>query len=278
MTGTPLKFVKAPPARIPPSGCTASAATKASAPVPKLMLKSTAPPGCNRTIRFSGRPLNVVNAPPTSTRPSGCRASASTNSLGPIPGLKLASSEPSRFSRIKFVCATPLVATNAPPTRILPSVCRSRAYTDPLAIRLPPPNVGSTVPSPFKRPIRLTRRPAMVANSPPMTTFPSGCNTRARTPPLGPVPVVKVGSSVPSAFSRATKLRLVWLTTVNKPPSTTRPSFCTATAVTRLSAFATKLESSTPPASTRARLVRPAPATEVNKPPNTTLPALVVPG
>ncbi|GDY18899.1 hypothetical protein LBMAG56_02440 [Verrucomicrobiota bacterium] len=62
-------------------------------------------------------------------------------------------------------------------------------------------------------------------------------------------------------------------TTVNCPPSTTRPSFCTAAAFTRLFTFATKFVSSVPFALSRATFVRATPPTVLNKPPNTTRPS-----
>ena len=173
-----------------------------------------------------------------------------------------------------MVSVTPLVAANAPATRMRPSGCNRSANTEPEASTLPPRKVPSTEPSPFNRASRWLGMPATAVKSPPMIVRPSGCNTRARTPPFGPVPVAKVVSSVPSKFSRATKLRFVPLTTVNRPPSTTRPLFCTATALTRLSTLATKFVSGVPSELTRARLVRPTPPTVSNSPPNTTLPAL----
>ena len=145
-------------------------------------------------------------------------------------------------------------------------------YTAPLVIQPPPRKVLSNEPSRFSRASRRLAIPSTVVNSPPMIARPSGCNTSARTAPFGPRPREKPVSSEPSAFRRAMKFRLVPFTRVNRPPSTTRPSFCTATAFTRLSTCATKFVSGVPSVFTRATLVRATPPTEVKRPPKTALP------
>ena len=74
--------------------------------------------------------------------PSGWRASASTQLLGPAIGLNAASSEPSAFSRVTRLRVAPLTAKKLPPIIILPSGWRAIASTPLLAPR-PAPDAES---------------------------------------------------------------------------------------------------------------------------------------
>jgi hypothetical protein len=134
----------------------------------------------------------------------------------------------------------------------------------------------SSVPSAFTRAMRL-RVVALaapfgwsVAKLPTSRIFPSACTAmQARLPlTLGSKPV----SSVPSAFTRAMRLRVVGLaapfgwSVVSKPPNRILPSVCTATAFTPESALGSKPISSVPSALSRAILLRATPSTDVNLP------------
>ena len=98
------------------------------------------------------------------------------------------------------------------------------------------------------------------------------------TGPSAPEPGLKVASSEPSVFSRATKLRFVPLTTVKRPPINTLPSGWICTAKTALSGPVPTLKdvSKVPSAFNRARFVRTAEPTKSKAPPMITLPTLVV--
>ena len=54
------------------------------------------------------------------TRPSGCTTSAPTESLAPVPVLKVKSAEPSRFNRATRLALAPFSTLKLPPTTVLP--------------------------------------------------------------------------------------------------------------------------------------------------------------
>ena len=135
-------------------------------------------------------------------------------------------------------------------------------------------NVLSTEPSGFNRARWRLVTPLTIWKSPPMITLKSFCTATARTGPSGPAPGSKVVSSEPSKLSRAMKLRFVPLARVNRPPSTTRPLFCTTTELTKLFTPRPTLKfvSAEPSWLSRAMFVRPKLPTVVKRPPMTTLP------
>ena len=84
---------------------------------------------------------------------------------------------------------------------------------------------------------------------------------------------LKPVSSVPSAFTRAIKLRVTPPTVVNEPPSKIFPSDCTAIDETVLFVFGLKPVSSVPSAFRRAMPMRVTPPTVVNCPPSKIFPS-----
>ena len=122
--------------------------------------------------------------------------------------------------------AVPFISVNNPPTSTRPSACNASAYTGLFA----PTNVSNEVssePSAFKRAMKLRLVPLTRVNKPPITTRPSGCTTSEPTvslaPPLVPLPVLKVKSTDPSRFNRATRLAFAPLSTLKFPPTTALP-------------------------------------------------------
>ena len=121
----------------------------------------------------------------------------------------------------------------APPISTLPSACTAKLNTPPG----PPLALGSKPmsrePSAWSRAMRL-RVVAVAAplgwrvvKVPPSSTLPSGCTAMLKTLLLALG--LKSMSSVPSALSRAMRLRSTPSTVVKEPPSSTLPSGCKAT-------------------------------------------------
>ena len=154
-----------------------------------------------------------VKWPPTRIFPSGCTASANTESFA--PGLKVVSSEPSALSRpmrLRGVVPVPPPPSvvKSPPTRILPSGCTASGKTVSFAPGL---KSASSEPSALSRPMRLrgvvpVPPPPSIVKSPPTRILPSGCSADARTT-LSFAPGLKLVSSEPSALSRPSWLRAV---------------------------------------------------------------------
>jgi hypothetical protein len=85
----PLTVANNPPITMRPLGCTASARTLLSGPVPTLKVLSNVPSAFKRAMYGAGDPLYCVKAPPINTLPSGKAFTACTVPLAPAPsGLK----------------------------------------------------------------------------------------------------------------------------------------------------------------------------------------------
>ena len=180
---------------------------------------------------------------------------------------------------------------NGPPSSTLPSACKARLETVLFALGSKP---VSSVPSALSRAMRV-RVVAVAAplgwrvvKPPPISTLPSACTIILETPPfaLGSKPM----SSVPSALSRAMRLRVVAVAAplgwrvVKLPPISTLPSACTAKPTTAVvttpllltgppPARGSKPMSSVPSALSRAILLRGTPSTEVKMPEMMVLPS-----
>ena len=89
----------------------------------------------------------------------------------------------------------------------------------------------STVPSALRRATKFRAVPFRVVKSPPTKTLPSDCNAKASTVLFAPMDVSKPVSSEPLTLSLASRPRLVPLKLVKKPPTITRPSGWTKTAL-----------------------------------------------
>ena len=124
-------------------------------------------------MRLCGLLLMVVKEPPSRTLPSGCSARPKTAPFAPVPGSKVASSEPLTFRRAIDFRAVLLMVLNMPPSRILPSACNARARTIASA-PVPGSKVVSSEPLVSSRAIRLRPVPLIVVNWPPSSTLPSG--------------------------------------------------------------------------------------------------------
>ena len=122
---------------------------------------------------------------------------------------------------------------------------------------MPGLNVRSTEPSVFSRTIPARATPLNTLKFPVTMILPSSCTPSDTTGWSGPVPGLKVPSSVPSAFTRAMRLRAVPLRFWNRPPSRIFPSTCNASASTPPSKpvprAAVKAASSEPSSLRRAR-------------------------
>ena len=173
------------------------------------------------------------------------KARVRTVALAPAPTLKLASRVPSGLRRANRLALAPLTLVKSPPITSFPSACTSNACTVALAPTKPKRKVGSRVPSAFRR---TTFCRADTVKLPARSTLPSACTATARTgPPTAGG--VKVRSSVPSAFSRATRLRTVPLTVVKLPPMTTLPTLAEKSGLA-LASRATALTAASAPAPT----------------------------
>ena len=173
---TPLNEENAPPtsslAGAPPApGTMATASTEPSDPSPGSNVRSTEPSALNRATCRRVSPPAVVKSPTTTTRPSGCNASAVTEPFTPWPGSNVTSGSPVASNRATPLRARPLIAANPPATRILPSGWSARAATE-----LSAPSSGSKVRS--KKPLassrasRLRTTPFTAVKSPAITVVP----------------------------------------------------------------------------------------------------------
>src|SRR4051812_14733894 len=107
-----------------------------------------------RAILARGVSLYVVNAPPMTTLPFGCKATADTPKNGPVPTLNDASSEPPVLSRTRVVGF--MLVEVAAPTMILPSGCKAIAPTS-ISVAKPGLNDAS------RDPLELTRTRPLTA-------------------------------------------------------------------------------------------------------------------
>ena len=105
--------------------------------------------------------------------PAGSISSDRTRAFGPVPSaLKLVSIEPSGFSRAMPLSALPLTVVKSPLNRMRPLPSTPTDRTAPFA-PVNGVNVASTLPSTFKRAIRLRGMPLSVVKSPATITRPS---------------------------------------------------------------------------------------------------------
>ena len=103
LRGMPWTALKSPPIKILPSRWSATAQTVPLTPRPGANVESNEPLELRRAIEFRDWPLNAVKPPPIIIRPSDSNLNAVIKSFAPLPGLKLASFEPSAFIRaIRF--------------------------------------------------------------------------------------------------------------------------------------------------------------------------------
>ena len=172
-------------------------------------------------------PSTVVNAPPMRNFSSqGCIVRADTKLLAPVPKLIVVSTEPSGLRRITRLAGNPLKEVKPPTSTSLPSVCTVTALTK-SSKPLPGSNVTSTepavTPTPTRRVMRLRATPLKVVNPPPTMILPAASTASALTNAAAPVPGLKLLSSVPSALSRANRLRATPLNVVKSPPTNTCP-------------------------------------------------------
>ena len=132
---TPFTVVKSPAMITLPSPGNATERTTLFAPAPGVKPASSVPLALSRAMKLRAVPLKVVNCPPSTILPSGCKASASTALLAPVPGVKLASSEPSVARRAIRLRLVPFALVKKPPTTTAPSGCTASARTLPLKPR-----------------------------------------------------------------------------------------------------------------------------------------------
>ena len=216
LSATPLTVVKSPLNRMRPLPSTPTERTAPFAPVIGVNVASTLPSRFNRAMRLRAMPLMVVKSPATITRPSaGWIATAYTGLSAPEPGSNDTSSEPSRFNRAIRPRTTPLMLVNCPPMTVRPSsvgwaelVWIARANT---ASSGPLPRlvkvVVSTVPSTFRRAMRLRVTPSTPVKLPPIIHLPFTAGAAfwmkatTETAPLGPLVGLNDGLSEPAARS-----------------------------------------------------------------------------
>ena len=160
-------------------------------------------------------------------------ATALTMRSAPEPGLNVRSTEPFAFKRTNRLRFWLLKVVKSPPTRIRPSPLSPSEVTGPPLPPVPALKVASVEPLEFSRVMPFLVTPLNVTNAPPTRMVPSACTAIVVTVPSAPVPALKLASSVPSAFKRTSRFRLVTpLTCVKSPPRRILPSGCTAMART----------------------------------------------
>ena len=124
----------------------------------------------------------------------------------------------------------------------------------------------------------MTAVPLTLVKQPPIKTLPSACTATQVTTPLIPsrltLLLVKLLSSVPSAFSRAMWLTpLLPFTVLKAPPMRIFPSACRAMQTMLSLVLASKAVSSVPSALIRAMLFLATPSTSENFPAMRNLPS-----
>ena len=107
------------------SGWTVMILTIPFKPAPMEKVLSIDPSALSRARRVEGVPLKEPKLPPTRIFPSGCSASDQTGASIPVPGLKVASSDPFSFKRAIRFWLTLLNAVKRPPTIIFPLGCKA---------------------------------------------------------------------------------------------------------------------------------------------------------
>ena len=128
-------FKKSPPITSRPSACNATEATDASGPVPAPgtnVRASSTPFVFKRATYERATPATCVKSPAMITLPTLApvsNASARTTAFGPVPGLKVVSSEPLALSRATRLTFVPLKAVKPPAITILPSGWIASAVT-----------------------------------------------------------------------------------------------------------------------------------------------------
>ena len=128
----PPMVVKAPPAKILPSACTAIPWTK---PFAFGSHESAAPvTASSRAMRLRVATPMPVKVPPAKTLPSVCTAITRTKLFA--FGSKAVSSVPSGFSRAMRLRVTPKTVVKSPPIRILPSGWTTTTRIDAVRVRI----------------------------------------------------------------------------------------------------------------------------------------------
>ena len=158
---------------------------------------------------------------------NGCSAKAFTKLFAPAPNVMPKSRLPSEFNRAIRFSTTPSYVVNEPPTSSCPSGCSVRPNTESSA-PVAGANEPSTTPAASSSATCARGCPPTVRNSPPTKTLPSGRGAIAFTVPSKPLPASNVRSTAPFAPSRARPLRTRPFTAVKPPPTSTRPSTCSA--------------------------------------------------
>ena len=201
------------------SGWTSSAATKAFAPLPKLIAGSVVPSARKRVMPERVTLLNRRKSPATKILPSICNFTASTVLSAPSrPFRNVASSAPVASNRARPRRVTPLTLVNEPPMSSRVSGWTTMELT-PASIERLGLNVPSSVPSALRRSRFVRATPLKEVKSPPRRIFPSACTARAYTVPSTPAPGLKFKSTAPFVFSRTTPGRVMPLKVEKEPPA-----------------------------------------------------------
>ena len=173
---TPFTLVKSPPITTLPSPGSATDRTAPFAPDPDVKPASSVPLVFSRAMKLRAVPLKVVNCPPSTSLPSGCKATASTTLFAPVPGVNAPSSTPLVCRRAIRLIAVPFTFVKKPPMTTSPSGCTASVFTRAPTVTT---KFVSRVPSMFSRVRFCAACPFTLLKLPPTTSFPTnpGCAT-----------------------------------------------------------------------------------------------------